>query len=256
MSDEESFVILGTSPMSSLETDGDRVDSGTTASIDSDAPGSRFSSLKTSQLNELQNARRQSNKTTPTPSMMTHSKEIAMSSSKSPSASLIQPESAAEKLVISSTSTMSNSKEGACAVLTPTTTASSSSSSSSASAMQRSAESILWSKPIRPQVEVKEDFLPISLEDCAVQSPLEQSPNNSMQSRPPPSPLNMSLLNHSSSNKENMQPTSTQRMTTSSQQNGQGAAAATTLSGSSSKQNSLASSFIMGEVNADVLKVC
>ncbi|XP_061396454.1 NF-kappa-B essential modulator [Musca vetustissima] len=212
MSEEESFVILGSSPMPSLEHDGgDRNDSGADVSIQSDTPGSCFTSLKSSQINELQNASQISNKT-PTPSAST---------------SMI----AKETSVIPSE-------------VSPLLTTSKASASSS---MQRSAENILWS---RPQVEVKNsDYLPLSLEDCALQSPLERSPKTSLNSRPPPSPLNVSMQ---SNNKENIKPSTAangveKNLVTSQVMTNQQAS-------TSSKGASLASSFILGEVNADALK--
>uniref|UniRef100_A0A1I8Q7E0 Uncharacterized protein n=1 Tax=Stomoxys calcitrans TaxID=35570 RepID=A0A1I8Q7E0_STOCA len=213
MSDEESFVILGTSPLSSLEHDGDRVDSALDASLHSDTPGSCFSSLKNSQIKELKNASNNGDKT-PTTSL-TALKETASSDTTS--------------------SSMTASKESSKSIVNTKVT----SSMSTAAAMQRSADSILWSKP---QVEVQDDLLPLNLEDCAIPSPVEQSPKTSMHSRPPPSPLNMS-------NKENRQP-----LLSNSNNANSGKAGQATLSASSSNNNSLASSFIMGEVNADILK--
>ncbi|XP_005179872.1 NF-kappa-B essential modulator isoform X2 [Musca domestica] len=215
MSEEESFVILGSSPVPSMEYDGgDRNDSGADVSLQSDTPGSCFTSLKSSQLGELQNARQSSNKT-PTPSTSINGANEAEINDVSKETPLV-----------------SDSKEK------PQTSMSTS--------MQRSAESILWS---RPQVDVKSDFLPISLEEFAVQSPLERSPKTSLNSRPPPSPPNMSG-SYNSNNKENIQPNegamNVEKNMTSSQNNGQTAV--------SSKATSLASSFILGEVNADALK--
>uniref|UniRef100_A0A1L8EJ38 Putative polyubiquitin binding domain of nemo n=4 Tax=Haematobia irritans TaxID=7368 RepID=A0A1L8EJ38_HAEIR len=221
MSDEESFVILGTSPLSSIEHDGggDRVDSALDASLHSDTPGSCFSSLKQSQIRDLKNASKNDSKVMETSSSSTvTSKESCK---------------------------LANTDDIKAASITASKEATQPAAASST--MEKSAaDSLLWS---RPQVEVKDDFLPINLEDCAIQSPLEQSPKSSLHSRPPPSPLNMSLSSSSSSsnNKENRQPL------LNNNHNGN-VGQTTNASATPSKQNSLASSFIMGEINGDVLK--
>ncbi|XP_073847817.1 NF-kappa-B essential modulator kenny [Musca autumnalis] len=229
MSDEESFVILGSSPMPSLEHDGgDRNDSGAHLSIQSDTPGSCFTSLKSSQLGELQNASQTSNKT-PTISMTT-----SMTASKE-----------------TPTTSMTGSKENkSSTLLSLTASKETPNKPTMSSSMQRSAESILWS---RPQVEVKNDFLPLSLEDCALQSPLERSPKTSLTSRPPPSPLNISM-GYNSNNKENIQPTTSTNNVDKNMTNSSNTMNEKATSAPSSKVTSLASSFILGEVNADALK--
>lgn len=190
MSDEESFVILGSSPMSSLENDGIETRKQTLdSSLESDTPGSQFTSLKNSQISELKNAQEIATQT------QNHFKigsdvsaVVQTTNSSNVYTSLNQ--------VLNEPTNMQEEKckNHECAV------------------------SKLWSTP--PPEQAQENIKQGSLTDCALRSPLEQQ-QPKIQPQATPTAEKQSISK--------------------------------TLP--SSVDNNLAASFIMGEINSDILKV-
>lgn len=232
MSDEESFVILGSSPMSSLELDvvnGERKSSINSSSLETVTPGNSFRSLKHSQIKDLQNAQEIS---TQTPESIVDKNTFETQGSDPKSVSLIasiQNGINADKLndSISQKQAEINKTSAKTPVKIVETTKTSDTSY---------ADGKLWSHSPQIEKSVEEVLSGLSLEECAVHSILESKKQQANDLNKPQREA------FSSSSK----PASLERTVEPNNLKGVSSVAVT---------NSLASSFIMGEINADVLKV-
>lgn len=273
MSDEESFVILGTSPMPSMEIDG--LPSRYTSSLQSDTPGSRFTSLKSSQINDLQNAQeigtptvqedkeqhKQIIKEAEEEFIPALSKEIQrskashfsniqskinptdiqtetqMDDSEIPIVQMeitqtkrlypsnVQPEMAEVKIIQKPTDIQTKTQME----ITPKQNLN----------QQKDADIKLWSK--QPKVELFKSIEPFSLVDLALQSPLAEQQKSTNQEQSKKQKITNSIETQTSNSQENI------KMTTSGNSN--------KTTPPSSVDSNLAASFILGEVEGDVLKV-
>ena len=234
MSDEESFVILGSSPMPSLEPDGgirEQKSLLSSSSIETDTPGSSFGSLKRSQLKDLRSAQGISIQTPP--QSIVEKIENAMQ------ASQVEDQMSTEGIITTSfvknKENENNSDKPSVSNIQKQQQVTESMSKSGTS----NAESKLWSRPPHIERNVTDVLSGLSLEDCAVPSPLESKKQQQTED-----------LNNKSQQPAAVStsyPNSLEKIST--KNNGSKAAS------SPAANNSLASSFIMGEINADVLKV-
>ncbi|XP_065368370.1 NF-kappa-B essential modulator isoform X2 [Calliphora vicina] len=322
MSDEESFVILGSSPMSSLEVDGgDTKNNLRTSSLQSDTPGSRFSSLKSSQMSDLQNAQEivtqardenliQPERSNPVISSFIKSRKSSASYIKDNDESdvrefhdcrNIQPETAvsamgiqpktqdiewavaqmAEPTLIKSKTDFVHRKLDDPVFRSMIKTAVEKDISGSHLSYLKKSQIIdsrsdiqpemadpgikiakpnliqpemadptiiiqrksqdrqqqLWSR--EPQVQVEENMMPFNLEDCALKSPLEQKQEQQLEKNV----IQATTINSTNGISSFVEITNNKSTSSSNKS-----------TPPLSVDNNLASSFLMGEVNADVLK--
>ncbi|XP_037822939.1 NF-kappa-B essential modulator isoform X2 [Lucilia sericata] len=227
MSDEESFVILGSSPMSSLEIDGVETKKNSLTSLESDTPGSRFTSLKKSQISDLHNAQEMATQT--------HEENLTQ-----PEMAISREKSLIKEVAHSSLQNIMSEPKTGMEIMAPKPEMAEEvikmqklniSEQKSLSA-EEIAASKLWSR--QPQVQVEEHMMPFSLEDCAVKSPFqkEQQMEKSIREK---------MNNSTNTNNKSINET------------GKSSNSSNTTPPISVGSN-LASSFLMGEVNADVLK--
>ncbi|XP_023307103.2 NF-kappa-B essential modulator isoform X1 [Lucilia cuprina] len=233
MSDEESFVILGSSPMSSLEIDGIETKKNPLTSLESDTPGSRFTSLKRSQISDLHNAQEMATQT--------HEENLSQ-----PQMAISKEKSLIKEVSHSSLKSIITDPKTGMENMTPKPHDIQPEMAESVNKMQKlnisqqeslSAEVIagskLWSR--QPQVQVEEHMMPISLEDCALKSPFEKEQKTDKN-------IKQIITNTTDTNYKSID------------ENGKSSSNSSKTTPPTSIGNNLASSFLMGEVNADVLK--
>lgn len=223
--------------MSSMEPDGvlhEHKSSLTSSSIETDTPGSSFGSLKRSQLKELRNAQEISTQTPPQ-SMV---ENVANPTQAFQIEAQMSTENLNERIkttsFVKNIQNENNSDKPSVSNIQKQQQVAESMSKSDTS----NAESKLWSRPPHIARNVTDILSCLSLEDCAVPSPLESKKQQQTED------LNNKTQQPavSTSNPESLEKTPVKN-------NGTKAAS------SPAANNSLASSFIMGEINADVLKV-
>ncbi|KAM7341938.1 NF-kappa-B essential modulator kenny isoform 2-T4 [Cochliomyia hominivorax] len=256
MSDEESFVILGTSPTASLEISGTangRNSPESYSSLQIDTPGSRFTSLKSSQIKELKNAQENSPQA-PEEELLpqTQMAEVEIN---------VQVKPQLEKKAKLDLSFMENSVEkpgtSDSSVKKQTTIVNSNvqpeiaesillkskKSLKQTSRPDNEADIKLWSRS--PKVQTEENTIDFSLEEYVLKSPLKKQQQQQHQEKQQDDNNEITGLN------KTKMTSSTQTNTSEESQISVGSSNKTPPT---SVNSNLATSFILGEIGSDILK--